>query len=378
VAQRVLHHYSTRSGLSLGVVAMSDRRCGRSKTRWNRRGASGRPRSILRGRSPERLLREEPGDGPGDERDVIILSVGYGPDQHGKLTMLFGPLNRENGWRRLNVAVTRARHRVEVIASMTGGTSPRATIAAATSSTLSGLRRAWPRCPEPHTDRRRRGAGEPVRRVGAERAPRLGLRRATQVGVGAYRIDMAVRHPAAPGRYVIGIECDGAMYHSSRAARDRDRLRADILHGLGWELHRSGEQTGTATGRSPNRRSERPSKRRSRGRCAPLRRHPASSPRSPCVSSTKMWPPRPTGTGRLSTGVPGRDRPRHLLRCMSRARDRSSRAFCARSSRWRRPSMSTFSTEEWLRAGMSCASAPGFPHQSRCGPPLCGPAPIPG
>ncbi|MEU4178030.1 hypothetical protein [Streptomyces sp. NPDC026589] len=59
-----------------------------------------------------------------------------------------------------------------------------------------------------------------------------------QVGVAGYRIDLGLRHPRHPGAYALGIECDGAMYHSSKAARDRDRLREQVLNGLGWRLYR--------------------------------------------------------------------------------------------------------------------------------------------
>ena len=66
----------------------------------------------------------------------------------------------------------------------------------------------------------------------------MGHRVVAQVGTAGYRIDLAVRHPDQPGRFALGIECDGAMYHSSRVARDRDRLREQVLAGLGWTLHR--------------------------------------------------------------------------------------------------------------------------------------------
>lgn len=240
VAERVMHHYTTRPGLSLGVVAMSDAQAHAVEDAVE----------VVRQRRPDldHFFNEDRLNGffvknletvQGDERDVIILSVGYGPDQDGKLTMAFGPLNRENGWRRLNVAVTRARNRVEVVASMSGGD-----IRESDNTSRNHFKR--------YLDYAERGPGVlslvPISDDAAPESPfeesvldvllGWGYEVQPQVGVGGYRIDMAVRHPEAPGRYAIGIECDGAMYHSSKAARDRDRLREEVLRGLGWDLHR--------------------------------------------------------------------------------------------------------------------------------------------
>jgi hypothetical protein len=176
----------------------------------------------------------------GDERDIVVFSVGYGPDENGKLTMNFGPLNKEGGWRRLNVAITRARRRVKIVASFG---AERITPTGARG--VDELRR--------YLDYAARGpvvlevdsaldpGGEPespfeeavVRTVRS-----WGYDVACQVGTAGYRIDLAIRHPDHPSRFALGVECDGAMYHSSRVARDRDRLREQVLAGLGWKLHR--------------------------------------------------------------------------------------------------------------------------------------------
>jgi very-short-patch-repair endonuclease len=176
----------------------------------------------------------------GDERDTIIFSVGYGPDEHGKLTMTFGPVNREGGRRRLNVAVTRARKRVEVVCSF----APEQ-LAASANDGVTKLREYLEfaeRGPVVLTiDDAAAVGGEPESPFEESVLRTLrsaGHSVAAQVGTAGYRIDLAVRHPHQPGRFAIGIECDGAMYHSSRVARDRDRLREQILLGLGWTLHR--------------------------------------------------------------------------------------------------------------------------------------------
>ncbi|MEV1091968.1 DUF3320 domain-containing protein [Streptomyces microflavus] len=240
VAQRVIHHFAARPGLSLGVVALSKAQ------------AEAIEEAVQKARTArpdlDRFFTEDRLDGffvknletvQGDERDVIILSVGYGPDHRGKLLSTFGPINRDGGWRRLNVAVTRARRRMEVVASFHGSE-----LADSTNKSVQHLKRYLQYAEHgPHI--LETAAADP------DAAPEspfeeevLGVLRdwgysvQPQVGVAGFRIDMAVRHPAAPGSYALGIECDGVMYHSSRAARDRDRLRDAVLRDLGWKLHR--------------------------------------------------------------------------------------------------------------------------------------------
>ena len=175
----------------------------------------------------------------GDERDVLIFSIGYGPDENRKITMNFGPLNKQGGWRRLNVAITRARYRNEIVSSIRAGDIPESV----TTEGLRHLRRyldyAARGMPALALDTSTGGDAESpfeesvisvIRSWGYEVTP--------QVGTAGYRIDIGVRHPDHPGVYALGVECDGYQYHSSKVARDRDRLREKVLRGLGWNLHR--------------------------------------------------------------------------------------------------------------------------------------------
>jgi very-short-patch-repair endonuclease len=178
----------------------------------------------------------------GDERDTILFSVGYGRDAQGRVSMNFGPLNQEGGERRLNVAVTRARRRLIVFSSIRGeDLDPRRTRATGVLHFKAFLDYAE------HGPSALVAAAEPgppgafdsdfERAVAAALAAR-GHRVDTQVGCAGYRIDLAVRDPDHPGRYLLGIECDGATYHSGPTARDRDRLRQAVLEGLGWRIAR--------------------------------------------------------------------------------------------------------------------------------------------
>jgi very-short-patch-repair endonuclease len=240
VVERVFHHATRHPKLSLGVVAFSS---AQENEILDQIEIARRSRPDLDDYfTPDRLngfFVKNLENVQGDERDIIIFSICYGRDEHGKLTMTFGPVNLSGGWRRLNVGFTRARYRVEVVSSITASD-----FVANPSVNVNHLKR--------YLDFAERGiAALAVDLTSVEGAPESpfeeevlktiaswGFDVSPQVGQAGYRIDMAVRDPAKPGRYVLGIECDGAAYHSSLVARDRDRLRQEVLEGLGWRLHR--------------------------------------------------------------------------------------------------------------------------------------------
>ncbi|OGU18638.1 MAG: hypothetical protein A2X85_17520 [Geobacteraceae bacterium GWF2_54_21] len=172
----------------------------------------------------------------GDERDIIFISTTFGkPAGADKVRQNFGPISRPDGWRRLNVLFTRARRKIELFTSML---PEDIIIAAGTPAGTRALR--------DYLDFAKRGiltstevtgreedsdfeisVGDMLRNRGYEVVP--------QVGVAGFFIDLAVRNPDRPGEFLAAVECDGASYHSSASARDRDRIRQCILESLGWK-----------------------------------------------------------------------------------------------------------------------------------------------
>lgn len=177
----------------------------------------------------------------GDERDIMYFSITYGPDAAGNVAMNFGPLNRTGGERRLNVAVTRARHELRVFSTLRPEKIDLARTQALGVRDLKHFLEFAERGPRALAEvdvGSLGGYDSPFEEAVANTLRQKGWQVVTQVGVSAFRIDLGIVDPDAPGRYLAGIECDGATYHRSATARDRDKLREHVLRGLGWEILR--------------------------------------------------------------------------------------------------------------------------------------------
>ncbi|HHX8375401.1 TPA: DUF4011 domain-containing protein, partial [Vibrio alginolyticus] len=181
----------------------------------------------------------------GDERDVIMLSLAYGPTEPGAKTMSmnFGPLNKSGGERRLNVAITRATTEVVVFSSFDSSMIDLSRTNSVAVEHLKHFLEFAEKGPialseiasaEHGVDQFDSDFEEAV----AQALRIKGWKIQTQVGVSKFRVDLGVLHPDKPGKYIAGVECDGATYHSSPAARDRDRVRQIVLEGLGWNIVR--------------------------------------------------------------------------------------------------------------------------------------------
>lgn len=177
----------------------------------------------------------------GDERDVILFSIGYGPDENGKVYMNFGPLNREGGWRRLNVAISRSRVEMIVFSTLT----PDQINLSRTSAEGVAALKAFLE----YAGGQKLAQDETAIRY--QRDERMGIARAickalhesgyeTQLDIGhsEYRIDIGVVDPVRPDQYILGILLDGKSYGTAKTTRDREIAQISVLRGLGWTIHR--------------------------------------------------------------------------------------------------------------------------------------------
>ena len=239
VAQAVMDHARTRPEFTLGVAAFSVAQM----------QAILEQIELLRRQDPscEPFFSAHPGEPffvknlenvQGDERDIIFISIGYGRTAEGTIAMDFGPLNRKGGERRLNVLITRARVQCVVFTNLSAEDIDLERSASdgvrALKSFLSYAQDGRLDIALPTGHDPRLSFEEEVLSALNER----GYQVRSQVGSAGFRIDLAVVDPRKPGRYLLGIECDGATYHSARTARDRDRLRQMVLENLGWRIHR--------------------------------------------------------------------------------------------------------------------------------------------
>lgn len=175
----------------------------------------------------------------GDERDTIFISVGYGRDEYGRMSLNFGPLNQEGGERRLNVLITRARQQCVVFSNIRATDFPNVDESPVGVRTLKSFIEYAETGILPKEYYSVSGDFDsPFEESVYHFLRDNGYEVKKQVGCARYKIDLAVLDPLSPNRYIIGIECDGATYHSSKVARERDRLRQQVLESLGWKLHR--------------------------------------------------------------------------------------------------------------------------------------------
>ncbi len=240
VINRVIEHAENMPTMSLGIVTFSSaqRNLITELLEYHRR-TNPTLDSFLREGCSEDVFVKNIENVQGDERDVILISIGYGPTEPGgRLKMNFGPVNNEGGERRLNVLFTRARVRCEGFCSFDPGDMD-----------LTKTSKEGPKILKRFLEFAKTGAIDDKAPTGdgpdspfeadvAEAITKMGYNVDHQVGSAGFRIDLGIRHPNRPGTYIIAVECDGATYHSAIWARERDRLRQNVLEHLGWRFHR--------------------------------------------------------------------------------------------------------------------------------------------
>ena len=238
VVDAVVEHIATRHNESLGIVTLNIKQRDLIAELLEERLKSVRGSDSYRDHwatAGQSLFIKNLENVQGDERDAIIISTTFGkPPGSSAVRQNFGPISRQGGWRRLNVLFTRAKRSISLFTSLRpediviDGSTPDGTKA---------LRN--------YLEYARTGFLPTIAETGREpdsdfeisvmdMLKTRGYEVTPQLGVTGYRIDLAVKHPDAPGSYLAAIECDGATYHSALSVRDRDRIRQEILESLGW------------------------------------------------------------------------------------------------------------------------------------------------
>lgn len=239
IADAVIHHARTSPEQTLGVATFSvAQRQAILKELELLRRANPDVEDFFSGASNEPFFVKNLENIQGDERDVIFISVGYGKTEQGYLAHAFGPLSGEGGERRLNVLISRAKLRCEVFCNFTGADID---LERSRARGVTALKLFLT-----FAETGNFGLGEVTGEdfdsefeiQVCERLHALGYDVKRQIGASGFRVDLAISDSSKPGRFTLGIECDGAQFHSSRSARDRDRLRQQVLEAHGWIIHR--------------------------------------------------------------------------------------------------------------------------------------------
>jgi len=244
--KHVIEQFKANPEKSIGVVALSQRQQAvlRAEKDYAIMESPSLQRYFDSGNIQNKFFIKNLETVQGDERDIIYISIGYGKDKYGKLSMNFGPINKEGGERRLNVLISRAREKVNVFSSITGDdfdlTKTQSIGAkylmeyldyAKSGGDIQSVQDAFDISNEYDDE-------NPFERSVAQQMSLAGIKAIPQVGQSGYKIDFGIIDPDDSSKFILAVECDGASYHSSSTARDRDRLRQGVLENLGWTFHR--------------------------------------------------------------------------------------------------------------------------------------------
>lgn len=238
VADAVMRHAEQHPELTIGVGAFSvAQRNAILEAIEERRRKNAAVESFFASDAAEPFFVKNLENIQGDERDVIFISIGYGPDHEGEIRMNFGPLNYAGGERRLNVLITRARRICRVFSSIKAEDIDLNRVASRGAEALKTFLQ-YAETREFTTAAKGDLPGDDFNEQIAEVVRELGYGAVVNVGAASFQMDVAVFDLEHPERYILGIECDGSNYRTANTARDRDRLRGLVLKQRGWRLHR--------------------------------------------------------------------------------------------------------------------------------------------
>lgn len=242
IVQYIKTHYSDaqKRKLSVGVVTFSQTQQNLIEDKLQKLFMSDPKLEEFANESNEPLFVKNLENVQGDERDIILFSVCYAPDEEGKMSMNFGPLNRDGGWRRLNVAVTRARFEMHIFATLQ---TDQIDLSRTAAEGVAGLKAFLRFAENGHLSVRPEDVQEALNKqhLSASISKKLqekGLNVKCNIGTSGFKVDIGIVHPDKPQQYILGIVVDGHYYYNAQTTNDREMVMPSVLKALGWNIHR--------------------------------------------------------------------------------------------------------------------------------------------
>jgi hypothetical protein len=242
IVEFVKLHYnnSQKRKLSLGVVTFSQTQQNLIEDKLQKLFMSNPKLEEYASECDEPLFIKNLENVQGDERDIILFSVCYAPDEEGKMSMNFGPLNRDGGWRRLNVAVTRARYEMHIFATLQ---TDQIDLSRTSAEGVAGLKAFLHFAEKGHLSIRPEDVQEGFnnQHLSASISKKLqekGFDVKCNIGTSGFKVDIGIVHPNKPQQYILGIVIDGYYYYNAKTTNDREMVMPSVLKALGWNIHR--------------------------------------------------------------------------------------------------------------------------------------------
>ncbi|MCO5241328.1 MAG: DUF3320 domain-containing protein [Chitinophagaceae bacterium] len=242
IVQYIQSHYNNlhKRKLSVGVVTFSQTQQNLIEDKLQKLFISDPKLEEYANESDEPLFVKNLENVQGDERDIILFSVCYAPDEEGKMSMNFGPLNRDGGWRRLNVAVTRARYEMHIFATLQ---ADQIDLSRTSAEGVAGLKAFLQFAEKGHLSIRPEDVQEALDRQHlsasvSKKLKKKGFEVKCNIGTSGFKVDIGIVHPDKPQQYILGIVIDGHYYFNAHTTNDREMVMPSVLKALGWNVHR--------------------------------------------------------------------------------------------------------------------------------------------
>lgn len=242
IVQYIQSHYNNSQNrkLSIGVVTFSQTQQNLIEDKLQKLFMSDPKLEEFANESNEPLFVKNLENVQGDERDIILFSVCYAPDEEGKMSMNFGPLNRDGGWRRLNVAVTRARYEMHLFSTLH---ADQIDLSRTSAEGVAGLKAFLQFAEKGHLSIRPEDVQEALNKQHlsssiSKKLQEKGLEVKCNIGTSGFKIDIGVVHPNKPQQYILGVMLDGHYYYNAQTTNDREMVMPSVLKSLGWNIHR--------------------------------------------------------------------------------------------------------------------------------------------